>query len=1034
MLQFLPKTIRSLFIGIALAMAFYAQSFSQATQLDIVILSEEDSYYTGVPIYIKVNAVDNAGTTDLNFTGNITAEAVGSDTLVGTTTVTCNKGKASFTNLFLNTAGIYQIRFTSSGLTNSESATITVIDNPYTKGGSSTSALACWDELYDTVETGDYFVKCFFALNANGEIDTTFNSYFTIQQISGTSIMNAGNSKAYSTDGVCIASQYMINTAGTYQFVCSYSSLVPDTFSIVAIEAPLDSTNCIIPDTISGKNLGLYGATAQDFAFSQISNRLFTAVPTPQSLFFSDDTAQSWQPSFSADSLEFECGTRGWGGRAMRVLTNSKGWVAVYTNSRDGGALSACVVSFNDGDTGTWQTAIDPTILSDWGYGNGDLKVKEIALTDYHVFSLSGIYIIMQNSDLSFPENVIELRKKLATTISSDPRALSIAAPNSSSGFPFYVVIDTSGSYIPTSGTLFKYDGANLTSVSLPSGITAIGSVFTPPAQITADTLFISGKDVNDSAFSYRSFDGGTNWTLLTIGQNVNNDLTITDIDYSPFWANLLPSSNGNIILGNGLISLDLGITWDTTFNVISLKALLPSNMDYNIRTAGGQIYTGSSGLGGTASRSPSSGLEAVVINQIAKTTDKSVFYIATNSGLAYTTAYNDTNVSYENKWRSPYGQYPVSSIDSTVTSSAVAIDPNNPLHVVEGHMGAFFVSNTGPDGFLNVIPSGYINEATLSDLRFVNSDIILATKGNALSGNDNDGSVWRSSDGGFNWNSVLPDTFGSANILSVACGLSDTVIYMGSGSFADNSGQLWKSTNLGETWTKGLSGPVCTIDSTLSAMAITAIAAVPNQSGNLYIGASYFDCNAFMYSADGGSTASYIQLPNDTHAITAIAINRNYNDSIYVAVGREVFVYNAFKDTVTLAYRGLPAEQINDLASGSILVGTTTGFYGLKLDNTGTVTNVNEVKKNKENSMIQIYPNPSLNEFYVDVQLFSETNLSISMVDFMGREISAIANVEHAMGKLHYKIDSSKLSSGTYFVRAKTDAEIITKKVVVIR
>ena len=63
-------------------------------------------------------------------------------------------------------------------------------------------------------------------------------------------------------------------------------------------------------------NLGLYGGASQDFSWAYNTNRLFSTVETPATLFYTNDTCANWIQAFPNDSLEYETAgtTRGWGG------------------------------------------------------------------------------------------------------------------------------------------------------------------------------------------------------------------------------------------------------------------------------------------------------------------------------------------------------------------------------------------------------------------------------------------------------------------------------------------------------------------------------------------------------------------------------------------------------------------------------------------------------------------------------------------------------------------------------------------------
>jgi photosystem II stability/assembly factor-like uncharacterized protein len=705
----------------------------------------------------------------------------------------------------------------------------------------------------------------------------------------------------------------------------------------------------------------------------------------------------------------------------MRALSNSKGWVAVYTN-QNGGDLNASVISFQNGDTNTWATAVDPEIMEEWNYQ--EQNVKSITLTDYFLYTLAGRYIVIQDTSLSFPRKIIDLKGKLCsgnqTTI-----GVWIAAANDSNSFPFYIIADTTGDPVTSVGSLFKYDGTSFSKVSLPSTLSYVEKVFVHPNQTSADTLFIYGTGNNDSSYVYRSFDKGLSWA--NIGLNLGNRLY--DVDFSPDWISSMPNSNGALLIGESLISRDLGISGEPT-NAQQVKALLPSNPDYIIRSTGGKIYYNDAGINSNLIKSQSEGLAASTIFQIARSNDKSVFYLATQSGLAYTTAYQNTNVDYIDKWKAPYGEFPVSAIDSTNEITAVAMDPNDPLHLVAGHLNTLYVTYTGPSGFTASTPvTGYESPAGLTDIVFVNSNIVLALKGN----NPNySGSMWRSTDGGNNWSQVLPDTFSSGNVLSVAYGSNDTSIYMGSG-FIDGTGKLWKSTDLGQSWIAIYDGPACPNDASITGMDILSIGAVPGYSGELYIGASDYSCNTLLYTSNGGISFNTISLPNDSFPITAIAFDKTNSDSVYIAVGREIFIYDALADTATRVYRGLPGEEILALASGSILAGTTTGFYGVDLDGSPLV-HLEEKNALNQKIDVNIFPNPAWDKIHIEVVLNYETELDISISNFMGQELIKVADEEKAKGSIFYSINATALAVGSYFVKVKTADAFQAQKLLIIK
>ena len=128
-------------------------------------------------------------------------------------------------------------------------------------------------------------------------------------------------------------------------------------------------------------NLGLYGGMAIDLTYCNINQRLFAGVNTPGSIFYTDDNGSNWTQPFQIDSLEYEDAQRGWGGGARKILTNSKGWVAVQT-AQQGGTLTSAVVSYTEGDSGSFHTVMDKYLLHQI---HPDLDAQSVAQWDFRI-------------------------------------------------------------------------------------------------------------------------------------------------------------------------------------------------------------------------------------------------------------------------------------------------------------------------------------------------------------------------------------------------------------------------------------------------------------------------------------------------------------------------------------------------------------------------------------------------------------------------------------------------------------------------
>jgi len=799
-----------------------------------------------------------------------------------------------------------------------------------------------------------------------------------------------------------------------------------------SLYAQLDTCTTLTP---IGKraNLGIFGAKrVTDLTICHLNNRLFAAVENPVSVFFSDDSAKSWHLSFPIDSFEFNCGNQGWGGGAVKVLTNNVGWVAVQT-AQQGGRLTTSVISYQQGDTGTWKTSMDGHKLFEL-IGQG-LNVHSIALSDYWLYTSVNNYITREkeSAPINISTDIFNINTYI-TGLGSNSKIIGMALANTPSGFPLYFILDTNNRNI---GQLYKFDGTTATAISTPHNSDSVMSIYMHPTNITGDTILINIKTGDHSINHFISFDGGVNWNDITL----YNNGYITDFDYSSSWS--LPSSNNSIIIMPGVaISEDFGATWsplnNQTLNDAMVISPINSNMAFATSNQGLGIVTSNTGASGTYTLADNFHLAAVKVNKIARTENKSIFYVATSSGLAYTTAYNDTTVANHAKWKSPYGLFPIPNMNGG-NVNAVAIDPNDSLHVIAGFGNGFAITTTGPLGFANTTPAGWHTSPSLfvKDIKFVNSQIVVAVVGGENSEAIGLGDIWRSVDGGATWNKVTPLNFNNGNTIAIGTLGTDTVLYVGtglSGTSIENNGVLWQSTDLGVLWDSINTGPTAynSDGSSINEVPIYDIAVDPRGIDTLYIAAGSNLHYAFVKSTDGGLTYNNISDATGEGAFTTVTINKNHPDSVYTAIRRDILVYNAITDSTKTIYRGLPGEFVPDLQYGSILVGTSTGFYKItEFANISTsINNIIPIKLDLVNS----FPNPFNDILNIEFSNSNDMNVSIILYDLLGHKIANLCENFFSAGKHIISYHGASLKAGNYLIRYVDSDKTITKKIIKIK
>jgi len=706
-------------------------------------------------------------------------------------------------------------------------------------------------------------------------------------------------------------------------------------------------------------NLGLYGGPSTDYSWAYSTNRLFSTVETPASIFYSDDSGATWTQPFHKDSLEYITGStrRGWGGGGIRVVTNLTGWVALQTMEQ-GGTLTSSVVSYNDGDSSTFHTAYDGYLLHQQNSAyTENTRTSAITISDSWVYvGMENALIRINDTSTYGPHNILFN----LDTISSNTNINWLAVSSDPTGYPVLLVAN-----IPNhqSGKLYSYDGTTITEITGTGIMPTHGfeRIFIHPADTSLDTLIVS--KVNESTNLrklYRSFNGGTSWTDIT-PNGFETQWALQNADYSPDWVALMPNSNGLRLSYPGVeASDDFGATWSSHRLPDNASATHPVDTSYVIGSKNVGPQLSSDGLEGTFITTDNVGHSAVEITKIAQK-DTDIYYIASKAGLGFTSAYQDPTVTGIAQWEAPFGDFPIAGVGTDSGVRSVAVDPDDELHVIAGATNGFYITTTGPTGFTHIMPtdwdSGTPYDYMITDVKFITSNIIVAVSGTGSNrlpvASAEYGNIWISYDGGGNWAKTVPsDIDGSGNTVDyeqgnavvVGFGTVDTIIYVASG-YWDNSdpkagGQLWSSDDLGATWSFINYGPTGQNTGT-TIMPIYDLDIHPDPDSNevLYIASGENLDYAFCKTIDGGATYTYLNVAGHG-AFSSVLVKISDPVIVSVAARRELFRYNSLLASTTTVFEGLPGEFVPDLETGSTLLATTTGLYKL-IEEPGSVTTI---------------------------------------------------------------------------------------------
>lgn len=791
-------------------------------------------------------------------------------------------------------------------------------------------------------------------------------------------------------------------------------------FTIVGLSS-FSQTSCMDTMLVGERtNLGLYGGLINDLDYSKKKDRLFGAYSAPQSVFISDNKGDNWYPAFPFDSLGNECSSDGWGGGALTIQSNNRGWVA--TNILElAGDHQTVLISFLDGDTNSWKTAINLYTLI--ALGINEQSFTDIYLTDSSLFVATSRHIIKVDSG-SVLSNTILFN---IDTFPSSNHIRNIEVVRTADSVQIFMMITQNSS--TNSGLLYKWNYDTLISIPLPTQVPVIDNVFLPGLSASGDTLFISGEDTTTQVTRiYSSFDGGLSWNDVHWGE-------LKAVEYVSLWKSFFPSSNGIVLFKNygadSYYSVDLGTNWlpMKVFNPIADYPLFMAfaistteKVAYAARGEGTYRSTSLSATTNAFSLNENIDLEAIHVRQIAHAADKSIVYLATSGGLAYTTAYYDNSVVGNNKWKYPYGKFPIEETDDNLGQSCVVIDPSNPNHVIAGGNGVFYYTLNGPDNFSTYSPY----KGQVKDIVIVDSMLAFA-----VSGANNMGEIWKTIDGGVNWSTISPSGFCCGNTIAMGKNSLDTVLYVGTGYNNSIPGNLYRSDDLGNVWQFVNTGPTNVNNNSIQNLIINEIEVYPGSIDTLYMAAGFDTTMALVYSYDKGITYQYTSAKTPKHCRALALYFDNPDSNLFFSSANDLYYYNPAVDTLSLIVAGLPGELIDNISFGSVLAGTSTGFYSIGFDPIDDDI-VTTIPSKISHSPFSIFPNPAYTILYVHSEYIRNTTAIIEIYDLLGNRVNTFSHVFNTESK--YAINIEKLPQGSYLLHVVSEKEVLNYQFIVLK
>lgn len=286
---------------------------------------------------------------------------------------------------------------------------------------------------------------------------------------------------------------------------------------------------------------------------------------------------------------------------------------------------------------------------------------------------------------------------------------------------------------------------------------------------------------------------------------------------------------------------------------------------------------------------------------------------------------------------------------------------------------------------------------------------------------------VFRTDDAGDNWYSISPDLttiditgsllYGTISYIDVSP-LNSDIIYVGT-----DDGKVWNTLNGGGTWND--------VTQTLPVRWVSAVACDPFNAGTAYItlsGYRYHDNNKHVYKTiNNGQTWTAIDAGLPDIPCNHIIPDPSVANRLYLAT--DVGVYYTTNGGLGWAAcgTGMPIVVCADLKLHDPTRTLVVGTYGrsmYKLD-LNQLTGVAEENINPGID-VAVFPNPAT-EFIKITSASKQNNFSVEVFDEKGKIV-----FNDAVNKKH-KIDVRNWKQGNYFVRIKSGDKVTVKKIIVM-
>ena len=286
-------------------------------------------------------------------------------------------------------------------------------------------------------------------------------------------------------------------------------------------------------------------------------------------------------------------------------------------------------------------------------------------------------------------------------------------------------------------------------------------------------------------------------------------------------------------------------------------------------------------------------------------------------------------------------------------------------------------------------------------------------------------GGFYRSTDNGITFDLISSYPFQSPCDILVMWDSSE-VMFVGDGPTNGSGGKIYRSSNGGYNWNLVFSSSTAEIPSMSNSVFEKNIIYSTETGSNFWKSTDYGNTFFSFYTNSFYNWASAVCEEDPTLIMDGL-----YNNSCYFSLNKGIDWISSY-GAGAFAGLGLLAPS-----KSTLLYYTTNGIYKLNITYNGVVPvneNIQSVNLTDNFTLSQNYPNPFNPLTHLEFKISDLGFVSLRVYDALGKEVAVLVNENMNPGRYKVDFDGSGLASGIYFYKIEADGFAVTKSMILLK